>query len=227
LVIKNKILDEVINMNKIKAEFNTLFEYFNLKWLKKDNLIFKNWLVTDSFALDKDSELILKHIEPYIEKEIEGWFEEELKMNLLSPIFILSQIKESEKIGLFFERPITAELEQGKISVVTDCMVSSIFGVTAPQTPYFFMQEFKKSKGDKQDPEGQMLAAMIAAQHLNNNGKVMYGSYVIGRDWFFAILDGKNYSRSESFRLTQPKELRQVILTLRKLKQIILTELMD
>jgi len=61
-------------------------------------------------------------------------------------------------------------------------MVSSVYGFTTPETPYFFMQEFKKSKGDKQDPEGQMLAARIAAQHLNQNGKTLYGSYVIGRD---------------------------------------------
>jgi hypothetical protein len=106
-------------------------------------------------------------------------------------------------------------------------MISSVYGVTSPKTPYFFMQEFKKSKGDKQDPEGQMLAAMIAAQHLNQNNKPLYGSYVIGRDWYFAILQDKTYARSETFRLTQPEELRQVILTLRKLKQIILNDLMN
>ena len=89
------------------------------------------------------------------------------------------------------------------------------------------MQEFKKSKGDKQDPEGQMLAAMIAAQHLNQNGKPLYGSYVIGRDWFFSVLNGKEYAKSEALQLTQPNELRQVILTLRKLKQIILNDLAD
>ena len=139
---------------------------------------------------------------------------------------MLSEIEEPQKIGIFFERQITAEFETGKISVITDCMVSSVFGLALPQMPYFFMQEFKKSKGDKQDPEGQMLAAMLAGQKLNDNGKPMYGSYVIGRDWFFSTLDGKNYAKSEAFRLTQPKELRQVILTLRKLKQIILNDLM-
>ena len=148
-------------------------------------------------------------------------------MKLLSPILLLAQFDEPEKIGIFFERPIFAEFEFGKISVVTDCMVSSILGVSAPKMPYFFMQEFKKSKGDKQDPEGQMLAAMLAAQHLNQNGKPMYGSFVVGAFWYFTILEGKNYARSEAFRLTQPKELRQVILTLRKLKQIILNDLMD
>jgi hypothetical protein len=106
-------------------------------------------------------------------------------------------------------------------------MVSSVFGLALPQKPYFFMQEFKKSKGDKQDPEGQMLAAMIAAQHLNKNGKTMYGSYVVGRDWFFSVLQDKQYAKSKSYQLTEPQELRQVILTLRKLKQIILNDLLD
>jgi hypothetical protein len=213
-------------MQKIKSELDTLLVEFKLKQLEETKAL-SNWIEPGEIKLDDFAEQVLAKIEPRLSLEIDGWFEEELKMKLLSPIFILSELQEPEKIGVFFERPITAEFEQGKISVITDCMVSSVYGFTTPETPYFFMQEFKKSKGDKQDPEGQMLAAMIAAQHLNNNGKVMYGSYVIGRDWFFAILDGKNYSRSESFRLTQPKELRQVILTLRKLKQIILTELMD
>jgi hypothetical protein len=40
-------------------------------------------------------------------------------------------------------------------------------------------------------------------------------------------LHGKEYAKSEALQLTQPAELRQVILTLRKLKQIILTDLAD
>ncbi len=212
---------------KIKAELDTLLECFQLKRQTSKSELLQSWLESDSSILDNDSEIILKQIEPYIETEIDGWFEEELKMNLLSPILILSRLKETEKIGVFFERPISAEFDSGKISVITDCMVSSVYGFTTPEKPYFFMQEFKKSKGDKQDPEGQMLAAMIAGQHLNNNGKVMYGSYVVGAFWYFTVLEGKNYSRSDAFQLTKPAELRQVILTLRKLKQTILNDLMD
>ena len=70
-----------------------------------------------------------------------------------------------------------------------------------------------------------MLAAMIAAQYLNDNQKPLYGAYVIGRDWYFTVLEGRDYARSEALRLTQPLELRQVILTLRELKRIILSEL--
>ncbi len=213
-------------MQKIKAEFNTLLVEFKLKQVEESEVL-SDWIKPNDLELDDLAERFLAKIEPRLKLEIDGWLEEELKMKLLSPIFILSDLQEPEKIGIFFERPISAEFDFGKISVITDCMVSSIFGVTAPKMPYFFMQEFKKSKGDKQDPEGQMLAAMLAAQHLNTNGKPIYGSYVVGAFWYFTTLEGKNYARSEAFRLTQPKELRQVILTLRKLKQIILNDLME
>ncbi len=214
-------------MQKIKAELDTLIELFDLKFVK-NSIAFSDFIQDiDVDKLEDIAEQILTKIETNLSLEIDGWFEEELKMKLLSPIFFLADLAELKKIGVFFERPITAEFEQGKISVITDCMVSSVYGFTTPEKPYFFMQEFKKSKGDKQDPEGQMLAAMIAGQHLNNNGKVMYGSYVVGAFWYFTVLDGKNYSRSDAFQLTKPLELRQVILTLRKLKQIILNDLMD
>jgi hypothetical protein len=213
-------------MQKIKAEINTLLAEFSLEQTTENKQL-SQWLELENYEVDDLAERVLAKIEPRLTLEIESWLEEELKMQLLSIIFFLAEIKEPNKIGIFFERPIVEEIDNKKISVVTDCMISSIYGIAAPQTPYFFMQEFKKSKGDKQDPEGQMLAAMIAAQHQNQNGKPMYGSFVVGEFWYFSILDGKNYARSMAFRLTQPKELRQVILTLRKLKQIILNELMD
>ena len=221
------MLQEVTRKKKIKAEFDYLAEEFRLIYQPASYSLLAGWLQTGGAPLDDFSEQVLAKIEPRLYQELDGWLEEELKMNLLAPIFLLSELKEPQKIGVFYERPITAEIGAARISVVTDCMVASVFGFTSPRTPYFFLQEFKKSKGDKQDPEGQMLAAMIAAQHLNQNGKPLYGSYVIGRDWYFTVLQDKNYARSEALRLTQPEELRQVILTLRKLKQIILNDLMD
>ncbi|MFK7982038.1 MAG: hypothetical protein AB8G86_18810 [Saprospiraceae bacterium] len=35
---------------------------------------------------------------------------------------------------------------------------------------------------------------MLVAQKLNNNDKPIYGSYVIGRLWFFVVLVGKEYA---------------------------------
>jgi hypothetical protein len=214
-------------MVKAKVEFDFLLETFKLIWAGKNHPLLQDWLEKEVLRLDEKSENILELFEPFIEKEIDGWLEEELKMKLISPILLLSNLNFPNKIGVFYERQISAKIDEYLVTVKADCMVSSVFGFTTPKHPYFFMQEFKKSKGDKQDPEGQMLAAMLAGQHLNNNGKPMYGSYVIGRDWFFSTLHGKEYAKSEALQLTQPAELRQVILTLRKLKQIILNDLAD
>ena len=211
---------------KVKHEIDFLVAEFRLIPEEENNLL-SDWLDTGAAQLDNWSEEALGKIEPRLRLKIDGWLEEELKMKLLALIFFLSELDETQGLGIFFERPIVAEIENFRISVITDCMVASVYGLTSPQTPYFFMQEFKKSKGDKQDPEGQMLAAMIGAQHLNRNGKPLYGSYVIGREWFFTILEGKHYARSNALQLTKPEELRQVILALRKLKQIILSDLMN
>ena len=215
-------------MTKVKAEFNYLVAEFGLNFVQEqESALLADWVQKGTSILENLSEEMLAKIEPRLSSEIDGWLEEELKMKLLALIFMLSDLDVAQKIGVFFERQIAAQIGEFHIHVIPDCMIASVYGFTIPKTPYFFMQEFKKSKGDQQDPEGQVLAAMIAAQHLNKNGKPLYGSYVIGRDWYFTVLQDKNYARSEALRLTQPEELRQVILTLRKLKQIILNELMD
>lgn len=211
---------------KAKAELNFLVAEFGLT-IADNSPLLSDWQTVESTELEDYAEVILRKLEPRLHTEIDGWLEEELKMKLLALIFTLSEVEEPRKIGLFCERQIIAEIGSFYIHVIPDCMVSSVYGLTMPQTPYFFMQEFKKSKGDSQDPEGQMLAAMLAAQHLNKNGKPLYGSFVVGRYWCFTVLEGKNYARSEALHLTRPKQLRQVILTLRKLKQIILNDLMQ
>ena len=64
-------------------------------------------------------------------------------------------------------------------------------GKNSPKSPYFFLQAFKKAKGEKNDPEGQMLQAMLIAQEKNNNQKPVYDGFLIGPNWRFATLHGK------------------------------------
>jgi hypothetical protein len=73
-------------------------------------------------------------------------------------------------------------------------------GKENPRQPFFFVHEYKQEKRRETDPKGQLLATMLAAQK-NNKGKEfpILGSYVIGRFWFFVVLDGNNYARSLAF----------------------------
>ncbi len=93
----------------------------------------------------------------------------------------------------------------------------------APQQPYFFLQEFKKGKGEKSDPEAQMLMAMLIAQHKNNGNKPIYGGYLVGRNWYFTTLIGTNYCISRQFDATIQSELFQIAYILRHLKTMILS----
>ena len=151
-----------------------------------------------------------------------GWNEEELKMKLISILFFIADFEEDGKITTFYERTLNEIVGNYTIHVVCDCLIASPLGLTTPKNPYFFLQEFKKQKGDSNDPEGQMLAAMLAAQHLNNDGKPIFGSWLTVSIWIFTILDGKNYYFSNAFDATNKDDLLQIVFILRKLKDLIL-----
>ncbi len=44
--------------------------------------------------------------------------------------------------------------------------------------------------------------AMLVAQTIHQNQAPIFGSYVLGRDWYFLILEAKNYSISRGFDAT-------------------------
>ncbi len=156
----------------------------------------------------------------------EYWNEEELKMNFLAHVFYVSQLREENKIDIFYERTLSWEYDGHIERVKCDCLLAKPFGIYAPALPYFFLQEFKKQK-QNEDAEGQMLLAMLMAQEINANRKPIYGCYLQGKNWVFTTLHDKNYCVSRQFDATQTTDLHQIIFILRKLKQVILTELVD
>ncbi len=89
---------------------------------------------------------------------------EEIKIRLIAPLFEIANIDIANQIRFFYERPLYSEINEYSISVICDCMVSASSIFKTPTHSYFFLQEFKKAKGEKKDPEAQMLLAMLAAQ---------------------------------------------------------------
>jgi hypothetical protein len=152
------------------------------------------------------------------------WDNGAFKMNFLAHILSIPKFHEPEKLNIFYRRPITWEYNGKRESVTCDCLLAKPFGVYAPDVPYFFLQEFKKQK-QNEDAEGQMLLAMLIAQHKNANEKPIYGCYIQGKFWVFTTLHDKNYCVSRAYDATQKADLYQIIFILRQLKHIILTEL--
>ena len=156
-----------------------------------------------------------------------SWNEEKLKMNFLSILFKCADIYKEDVYSIFYETPLSKELKGYSLSVVCDSLVAKPKGVDSPDIPYFFFQEFKQQKGKYADAEGQMLQAMLIAQAKNGNGKPLYGCYIQGKNWTFAILDGAEYSVSDEYDATEAKELETILSALVRLKTIIEEELAD
>jgi len=74
---------------------------------------------------------------------------------------------------------------------------------------------------------GQLLSAMLTAQKLNTNNYPVYGAYVVGRNCFFVVLEGKEYCISNNFSATHKDELHAIYKMLANLKIIIQTQLLS
>lgn len=150
------------------------------------------------------------------------WNEEELKIYLVGTVFRLAKVNEIGKIKVFYERPLSATVQDEPLSVVADCLVATPLPYNTPAKPYFFLQEFKKRKGDKYDPEAQMLVAMLIAQETNKDGKPIFGGYLIGQNWYFTILENNTYCQTRQYDSQQEADLLKIVFMLRQLKTFIL-----
>ena len=136
-------------------------------------------------------------------------------------LFSLSDMEIPEKAKVFYERPIAAKVGNFDLSVICDCLVAAPLPFNKPTKPYFFLQEFKKKRGEKNDPEGQLLTAMLIAQQKNQDNKTIYGGYLFGSIWNFATLLGDNYCVSRQYDATKKDDLLQIVFILRKLRELI------
>jgi hypothetical protein len=153
----------------------------------------------------------------------EYWNEEELKIKFIGPLLDLVKF-DDEKFRIFYDRPLTAQVDGITLSGTVDMMVATGFQI--PTTPFFCIHEYKQENKRDGDPKGQLLIEMIAAQAINNAeskyiNKPIYGCYVLGRNWFFMVLQDKKYSVSSGFDASQ-EDIFQVFRILRNIKQKIL-----
>ncbi len=183
--------------------------------------VLNEWL-SNTVADLKDHEVeLLKALPLELEDAQYAWNEEELKMYFIAPLIRIANINQKGVVGTFFERKLKGIVENITISVTCDCMVATPKLSGNPDVPYFFLQEFKRSKGDSHDPEGQMLAAMILAQSINPTPKPLFGSWIQGRFWYFTVLINKEYCVSQPFDATNYKDLLKIVFTLKNLKTYI------
>ncbi|MCI5192936.1 MAG: hypothetical protein D3915_07370 [Candidatus Electrothrix sp. AU1_5] len=192
-------------------------EQFNLRQCKQHELL-SQWLNLDGTApVTPEVEHLLAAFRANLIDHVWDWNEWELKGKFIFPLLAAVNFDE-EQYQSFIEREISVEIEEDVLSGKVDFFVA--YGRRYPKRPYFFIHEFKREHEASGDPLGQLLVTMVAAQKLNNDGKPIYGCYVMGRLWFFVILEGQDYATSLAYDATKD-DINEIFIMLKKAKGII------
>lgn len=157
--------------------------------------------------------------------KIVGWSEEDLKMKFIAPILELGLLVENDHIVTFFDKIISATVENINLRVKADFMIAEgTFNVF--RQPYFHFQEYKPQINPTGEPMAQLLEAFLIAQTKNKKELPLYGVEVIGKQWTFVTMEGKEYCISKAFDSTDKESLIKIIAILRKFKEILETRLL-
>jgi hypothetical protein len=149
---------------------------------------------------------------------VHEWNEEELVFFFISQL--LNRIGFSgEGYQGFIGRKMTFQQGDIKSEGQPDFVVAT--GSYEPEQPYFFLHEYKRFKGTEADPLGQLLIAMIAALHENNDDLPVYGCFVVGATWTFVLLEGDQYCISKIYDAKDKQDLHVIWNILHHTKMII------
>ncbi|MEM7536436.1 MAG: hypothetical protein AAF639_29905 [Chloroflexota bacterium] len=209
------------NKGELQQEFNLQLlencEYLNA-WLAMPDEI--------PIALNELEQDVLELARSEARIYIEEWNEWDLRDQFIGIIVKLAKFNDAKRlVSAFSERTIGANVQGVRsnndieLSGKVDWMVASGMGI--PKKPFFFIHEYKQEGGGTRSNSGQLLATMLAAQELNDDGKPMYGAYIVGRNWFFVVLQDRTYCMTDAYVSTKEHELQEILRILKAQKLMI------
>jgi hypothetical protein len=176
-----------------------------------DDKIFENWF-DNEIIISEDIEIFLQDLINEYKFIMSGFNEDTLKVKFIGTI--LNRVKFADfnlEINDFYHKSLTYKKDKINFNGYCDFYVAK--GLDEPETPYFFIQEYKPSAGGSH-PEPQLLAELIAAVELNS-WKTIRGCYIIGINWNFVILeklgeDRYQYFVSKTFNSTNIDDMKDI-----------------
>ncbi|MEM8527498.1 MAG: hypothetical protein AAGG68_22850 [Bacteroidota bacterium] len=160
----------------------------------------------------------LQQLQKSLSINIFHWNEQELSLNFIGPIFSAVQFT-TKKSNFFAQRHINGVIDNTELFGKTDGLIAS--GFRSPKKPYFSFHEFKKEMDSSGDPAGQNLAAMLVGQVLNEQKNPIYGCFVNGQNWYFMVLEGKQYAISNPYFAATEQGVLDIFRVLKGLKKMI------
>jgi hypothetical protein len=193
-----------------------LLDCFNLH--KKEGVCteLNEWLAAANDPIDTRKREDLEELRLELIDNVDGWNEEELKILFIGRLVSLVKFN-TPKYKIFFERSLFTTLNGIELKGNVDAVIATA-RYNKPRAPFFCFHEYKaEDNTTTQDVRGQLLAEMLAAQVLNADGKIIYGSYLFGRLWFFGTLIGDEFCFSNGF-VADGDDIFKIYNILRKLK---------
>lgn len=157
--------------------------------------------------------------------KVDFWNEDEIKIFFITDIVKLVDFNKPGVYSTFSQRTISTKKKDVQKKEVTlrgrvEMLVAT--GEQKPREPFFFIHEYKPQlKSSSNDPLGQLLVAMLAAQEINNHKQPLYGLYVLGRQWYFVVLHGSQYAVSDLYDSVDKADLERIVLILKQCKAYI------
>lgn len=127
---------------------------------------------------------------------VHDWNEHELDSLFIGPLFTIVNFS-SKKFNHFAQRDLEGIVEEYRLFGKPDGLIAS--GRREPEKPFFAFQEYKRLLDPDGDPAAQALAAMLVGQALDEHPRPLYGCYIVGYDWRFMALEGKQYAISHDY----------------------------
>lgn len=178
---------------------------------------YEDWLKAENCEANELESIMLEHYRKLLLKEAQNWNEDELKLFFIGPVLTLVDFN-TDNFKPFTQRSLSIETDTVSASGKVDFILAK--GKVLPKLPYFCLHEYKQENRRDNDPLGQLLIAMVAAQAKNKAELPIYGCYVSGRNWFFVLLEGDKYCLSDAFVATS-EDIYKVFAVMKKCKLLV------
>jgi hypothetical protein len=213
-------------------EYRKSFKYWKTQEVEEvfgiepdeQNIRLNNWL-SATCDVSEVEQAQLDFLKQRLINKVAYWNEAAIKFYFIGPLMNLVDY-DTDKYNSFLEHTLSIAINDDiTVSGNLDFLVAT--GKQIPRIPLFALHEYKPEPNTSIDPMGQLLIAMVAAQNTNKvkgYNYPLYGTYVVGRFWFFVLLEGNKYSKSLAFDATQ-QDLNSIFCILKKVNNYIQEEL--
>lgn len=178
---------------------------------------FDEWLAADGIVLTDEETRGCEKLRKLLFREVINWNEDELKLLFIGPLLNLADLY-SKHFKIFTQRTLSIQTDTVSASGKVDFMIAR--GKAIPKQPFFCLHEYKQENRRDNDPRGQLLISMVAAQNKNKVEVPIYGTYLSGRMWFFVMLKDNKYIVSKAFDASDD-DIEKVVKILKKCKELV------